>query len=723
MSSIILLVISLISSTFILFFTLKNIQKTGYFSLVLFSITLSAAAFSNYFIERSSLSFGFLFYSLVFLFVRLAFASILIYTLQITMLDSWVKWLTIIFIFVEPAVTQFMLWDAIGIDYFDPAVFPPPVSASLLAVSPPPYLVNNIFFNLVLLLCIFHLSRNISYRSPALRAQSGINLLGLAIALITVNIPVNSNILNAHQVGLLAASIAGISTIPGFFLANTPGITPIAREKVVEFMDDGWLILDQGNFITDLNTAAEKILGLPRNKLISQPAEKIFVDWPNLMNSLDDVRPLDLKGSVRIQENWTYLNIHISPLLTPQGQQVGKLIAWRDITEMRVADEARQHARDEMFILLHSITSAASRALNLDDFLAEAIYQILFSSHSQAISVYLVEEHTKTNEPRNLVLVAQHGKPFMPESQKNSIPESFEIVKWVMEHRAPLLIPDVNLDERLPDSLKHQGPMSLLLMPMIVEGQLLGFISLTRTELPAYNGEDITRLTAVTEEVATFIESNRQRQISIALAERQRLVRDLHDSVTQKLYGLVTLAEATQAGIQAGVTDMPARVIGRMAENARQALKEMRLFLFQMQPVDFERDGLAAVIQNRLSAVEGRADIITRLHADDDISLPVEKQLAVYYIAQEALNNVLKHAKAKNVTVTLRTEKTDFILEVEDNGVGFDPDTTDSGGIVMRSMHERTLQIGGKLNIISAPGIGTKITVTVKNSYGVGETI
>ncbi|MEI6292015.1 MAG: PAS domain S-box protein, partial [Chloroflexota bacterium] len=442
MASIILLVISLFSTTFILYFTLKNIQKTGYTSLVIFSFTLAAAALSNYFVERSSLSFGFLFYSLVFLFVRLAFASLLIYTLQITLLDRWANLITILILLAEPVITQFMLWDAIGIDYFDPSVYPPPVSASLLAVSPPPYLVNNIFINLVLLFCLFNLSRNLSFRSSSLRIQSGLNLFGLSAALIIINIPVNSNILNAHQVGLLAAMIAGISTIPGLFLGNNPGISQIAREKVVEYMDDGWLVLDQENIITDLNRAAEKILGLPRNKLISQPAEKIFVDWPNLMNSLNDVRPLDLKGSVRIQDNWTYLNIHISPLLNPEGQQVGKLIAWRDITEMRVADEARQHARDEMFILLHSITSAASRALNLDDFLAEAIYQILFSSHSQAISVYLVEEHTKTNEPRNLVLVAQHGKPFMPESQKNSIPESFEIVKWVMDHRAPLLIPD-----------------------------------------------------------------------------------------------------------------------------------------------------------------------------------------------------------------------------------------------------------------------------------------
>ena len=327
-----------------------------------------------------------------------------------------------------------------------------------------------------------------------------------------------------------------------------------------------------------------------------------------------------------------------------------------------------------------------------------------------------MEEHERSSNERYLILAAQHGVPLIPEeSHMVSIPASTEIVAWVLEHGEPLLIPDIQIDARIPFPMRALGPMSLLLIPMMMEGQMLGVIGLTRTGLPAYNVDEIARLTAVTDEVATFIHSNRQRQLSIALAERQRLVRDLHDSVTQKLYGLVTLAEATQAGIQAGVTDMPAKVIVRMAENARQALKEMRLFLFQLQPIDFERDGLAVVLQHRLSAVEGRADINTRLTVDDNISLSLEKELALYFIAQEALNNILKHARAKNVTVSLKNKKSNIVLEVEDNGCGFDPKTTDWGGIGMRSMRERAVQIGGRLKISSAPGQGTKITVTLKN--------
>jgi signal transduction histidine kinase len=119
--------------------------------------------------------------------------------------------------------------------------------------------------------------------------------------------------------------------------------------------------------------------------------------------------------------------------------------------------------------------------------------------------------------------------------------------------------------------------------------------------------------------------------------------------------------------------------------------------------------------------VEGRADINARLISDDIISLPMEKELALYFIAQEALNNVLKHAKAKNIIVSLLNKKANFILKVDDDGCGFDPHTIYAGGIGLKSMRERAEQIGGKLKISSAPGKGTKIAVTLRNNFTLGD--
>jgi signal transduction histidine kinase len=235
---------------------------------------------------------------------------------------------------------------------------------------------------------------------------------------------------------------------------------------------------------------------------------------------------------------------------------------------------------------------------------------------------------------------------------------------------------------------------------------------LGRKEGPVYSQAETIRLTTISDQIANLIDSDRRRQLAIALSERQRLLRDLHDSVSQKLYGLVALTEAAQAAMEAGSKVTPSQVLARIGENARQAVKEMRLFLYEIQPIDLE-EGLVSVLHHRLAAVEGRADVRARLLADEDISLAKDKEIALYFIAQEALNNILRHAHAKSVTVTLKQTRQNVILEVVDDGRGFDPKKVDPGGLGLRNIKERASQINGKLQIVSKPGGGTKIKVTV----------
>lgn len=142
----------------------------------------------------------------------------------------------------------------------------------------------------------------------------------------------------------------------------------------------------------------------------------------------------------------------------------------------------------------------------------------------------------------------------------------------------------------------------------------------------------------------------------------------------------------------------------------------MRLFLFQMQPIDMEKDGLISLLHHRLSAVEGRADIKARLRADladDEIALSKETEVVLYYIAQEALNNILRHAAAKSISVTLKQGTRNVILEILDDGCGFDPKKVDRDGLGLINMRERTAQIHGKLQIITRPERGTRIVITV----------
>ncbi len=189
-------------------------------------------------------------------------------------------------------------------------------------------------------------------------------------------------------------------------------------------------------------------------------------------------------------------------------------------------------------------------------------------------------------------------------------------------------------------------------------------------------------------------------------------MRDLHDSVSQKLYGLLALTEAAQAALEAGSEIIPTQVLTRIGENARQAVREMRLFLYEMQPVDLE-EGLVSVLHHRLAAVEGRADIKARLLVDENITLPKDKEIALYFISQEALNNILRHAHATNVSITMKQTRQNVILEVNDDGLGFDMKSIDQGGLGLRTMRDRTIKMDGKFKITSKPGNGTQISVTI----------
>jgi signal transduction histidine kinase len=245
------------------------------------------------------------------------------------------------------------------------------------------------------------------------------------------------------------------------------------------------------------------------------------------------------------------------------------------------------------------------------------------------------------------------------------------------------------------------------------DSKILGALFLGREEPNPFTQDEVIRLAAITEQIANLIDSDRRRQLAIALSEREKLMRDLHDSVSQKLYGLVTLTEAAQAGFEAGSKVVPSVVLAKIGENARQAVKEMRLFLYQMQPVDLEKGGLISALHHRLGAVEGRADIQARFLPDEDIALSKDKGVALYYIAQEALNNILKHAHANSVLVKLRQTRKNVILDIIDNGTGFDIKNVDQGGMGLQNMKARALQINGQLKITSKQGEGTKVRVTV----------
>ena len=489
---------------------------------------------------------------------------------------------------------------------------------------------------------------------------------------------------------------------------------PITRESIVEEMDDGWMIIDTKDRIIDTNSSAEKILGVSHNDAYGKSLKQVINEWPSDIKFDESIGELELRIGTAKQNRWKYLNVRYSEL-KQKNKPFGHLIFWRDVTRRKLEENARQSDRDELYLLLNALSGMASSSVKLNDFLSEAAYQLIYTFNSQSIAFYLKEE-TDNIYGDQLQLELSFGFQFEDHIIKS---DKFivELNKWLKSNKdnRPAVF-DKNYQVIGENILWSLGSKYYIFVPLVVYTQnnplTLGCILLARDNLNQFSSDEILRFTTITNQISSLIESNRRRQFAIVSSERQRLLRDLHDSVSQKLYGLVALTEAAQAAIEVGSDISPSDILTRIGDSARQAVKEMRLFLYQMQPIDL-KDGIVSSLHHRLAAVEGRADLKARLLSDDNIQVSKDVEIALYFIAQEALNNILRHGQAKNVTVTLKKKRQNIVLEIIDDGVGFDLKHLDESGLGIKNMKERAEQLNGKFKITSQKSHGTKITVSI----------
>jgi PAS domain S-box-containing protein len=516
-------------------------------------------------------------------------------------------------------------------------------------------------------------------------------------------------------IAVFSYSLAIAGFLYGKFNSHLIETTALTRDVVVESMDDGWMIVDMEDKIIDVNMSTEKMIGMPREHIFGLPVEQILSEWHKVSRSSEGIKEMEMRRSFKAQNDWQYLNIRISPLSDKRNAPIGYLVMWRDITGRKLADVIHQKARDELFVLLNAISSLASRSIDTEEFLSELNYQIVYSFHSQAVAAFITT--VNDDNRHSLLLKSQFGFALDHVNMLNSKTIRENILNWLSrnEENRPLVLGQRHRPNA-PFNPTQLGFSHVVLIPLIIytqhENNIIGCLCLGRNGDTAYSQDEVIRLTTIANQVATLIDSNRRKQFAIALSERQRLLRDLHDSVSQKLYGLVALTEAAQAGIEAGTKIAPVEVLSRIGENARQAVKEMRLFLYEMQPVDL-KDGLVSTLQHRLASVEGRADIKARMISDENIQLEKDSEIALYYIAQEALNNILRHAHARNVSINLKQTRQNVILEIRDDGQGFDIKKLDNSGLGLRNMKERALRANGKFKITSRINTGTKIIISV----------
>jgi signal transduction histidine kinase len=256
---------------------------------------------------------------------------------------------------------------------------------------------------------------------------------------------------------------------------------------------------------------------------------------------------------------------------------------------------------------------------------------------------------------------------------------------------------------------------SLLAVPLLLQGEVIGTLHLVNK--PGGFTEDDTHLLGLFADQAAIAIANaqfhKQTKHLAVINERQRLARELHDSVTQVLYSVILYADATRLALAADKKVEASENLQELRTLARQAMADMRLLLFRLHPPVLEDEGLVAALQARLEAIEARVGLQIDLRVEGESTLPIAVEEELYKIALEALNNVVKHAKAEHVTVHLLFTEQAYGLTIQDDGVGFDPITAQSG-LGLRSIAERVQHIEGNLLLESAPRQGTKLQVTVK---------
>jgi signal transduction histidine kinase len=300
------------------------------------------------------------------------------------------------------------------------------------------------------------------------------------------------------------------------------------------------------------------------------------------------------------------------------------------------------------------------------------------------------------------------------------LPRTHGLLGAMLESERPYRTVDIRADPRFRGwwPRAHPEMRSFLGVPIVSRNGVIGAFYLTEKMGAAEFGEsDQDMIEMLAAHAAIAIENARlyeqSRELSIA-EERNRLARELHDSVTQKLFGLVLTAEAAATMIERDHEKARAEVV-ELRVLAQEALDELRSLVFELRPASIEAEGLATALRKHVDVLRRvyRREIALELRGNSAGLPEVERE--VLRIAQEALQNALRHAQADTIEVRLQSEDGRLRLAISDDGVGFEPaaPALRSRRLGLTSMEERAEAIGGSLSIESQPGAGTTIELEV----------
>lgn len=387
----------------------------------------------------------------------------------------------------------------------------------------------------------------------------------------------------------------------------------------------------------------------------------------------------------------------------------------RRVEERTKEIERRRMVADGLRDILRILNSNRSSTEILNYIVAQASRLL----GADASAVYKLQEGNSA-----LTIQTSQGLPEPYTAQGSKITGKGATRQAALTHR-PIALPDLAQSLLEGDSesrarrqlLLDYGYQALLAVPLLIKEEAYGSLVLYYQKAQRFSNEETDLAVTFADQAALAIENARLRtQVEQAaiVAERSRLARDLHDSVTQTLFSASLIAEVLPKLWERKHTEGKRR-LEELRQLTRGALAEMRTLLLELRPTRLTEVSLNELLRQLSEAVNGRARVPIDLKIQGECTLLPEVQIAFYRTAQEALNNVAKHAQATKVEVRLNCRPDSVDLSIKDNGRGFDPAGVRPKSLGLSIMKERAETINAELNIMTELGQGTNVILKWEN--------
>ena len=488
---------------------------------------------------------------------------------------------------------------------------------------------------------------------------------------------------------------------------------------------DAICVTDENSKIVLVNPAGVELFGRPEEELIGTLMTETYV--PEEVDLAEGrIAKLKTGGSLRYERKFVRRNGDIIPVEVSVSSLRGRFQAIiRDISQRKRAEEAlrasEQVARGQVEALTYSLDVLAT-APAPDKFLGQMLSTIGRLLDAQSVVFWLLDE---ANDSLVFRAAAQGsnftaGDPKHPYIKDPLAWREDQALRETILTGAPFICEDLETDPHFPDNLREyllsKGIKKGLNIPTLVGGRVKGFIGIRHGARPPYRPEEIELAQALAHQVMLAIQMTdlaEQGRRAAILGERNRMARDIHDTLAQGFTGVIVQLEAVADAISGGDHKEAENYLRRASELARQSLNEARRSVHALRPEALRRANFWDALKDIIKNTTAGSPICTKTRLRGKLpELPHEWQENLMHIGQEALTNTLKYAHADNFETQLICNARELRLEFHDDGDGFQlKDEHDGFGLA--GMRERVEEMGGQLKITSARGRGTKVAVVL----------